>query len=110
MTFRRLRARCASLAGVGQAISPRVRGVKFRRRSSLACLAAKPWPTAGVRTAAGPSRNTTVVITADARLISRCQRARRMGRSPSDVVFVEPASLREQMKSMLELAVSNYQK
>jgi len=50
------------------------------------------------RTAAGPSRNTTVVITADARLISRCQRARRMGRSPSDVVFVEPASLLRQLE------------
>ena len=51
-----------------------------------------------LRTAAGPSRNTTVVITADARLISRCQRARRMGRSPSDVVFVEPASLLRQLE------------
>ena len=50
------------------------------------------------RTAAGPSRNTTVVITADARLISRCQRARRMGRSLSDVVFVEPASLLRQLE------------
>jgi predicted DNA-binding transcriptional regulator YafY len=27
-----------------------------------------------------------------------------------DAEIVEPASLREQMKSMLELAVSNYQK
>jgi hypothetical protein len=38
------------------------------------------------------SRNTTIVITADARLISRCQQARRESSSLSDVIFVEPAS------------------
>ena len=34
------------------------------------------------------TRNTTIVITGDARLISRCQQARRQGSSLSDVIFV----------------------
>ena len=44
------------------------------------------------------TRNTTVVITADTRLISRCQQARRQGSSLSDVIFVEPASLLQQLE------------
>ena len=43
-------------------------------------------------------RNTTVVITADAKLISRCQQSQRAGRSISDVIFVEPASLLMQLE------------
>lgn len=43
------------------------------------------------------TRNTTIVITGDARLISRCQQARRQGSSLSDVIFVEPASLLQQL-------------
>lgn len=44
------------------------------------------------------TRNTTIVITGDARLISRCQQARRQGSSLSDVIFVEPASLLQQLE------------
>jgi len=45
---------------------------------------------------AGVARNATVVVTADAGLISRCQRARRESSTLSEVAFVEPASfLRE---------------
>ena len=44
------------------------------------------------------TRNTTIVITGDARLISRCQQARRQSRSLSDVIFVEPASLLQQLE------------
>ena len=44
------------------------------------------------------SRNTTIVITADAGLISRCQYARRVSSSLSDVIFVEPASLLQQLE------------
>lgn len=44
------------------------------------------------------ARNSTIVITADARLISRCQQVRRRGRASSDVVFVEPASLLQQLE------------
>lgn len=44
------------------------------------------------------TRNTTIVITADARLISRCQQARRQSSSLSDVIFVEPASLLQQLE------------
>ncbi|KAL9191235.1 hypothetical protein ACHAXT_000941 [Thalassiosira profunda] len=44
------------------------------------------------------SRNTTIVITADAGLISRCQEARRRSSSLSDVIFVEPASLLQQLE------------
>lgn len=44
------------------------------------------------------SRNTTIVITADAKLISRCQIARRESSSLSDVIFVEPASLLQQLE------------
>ena len=44
------------------------------------------------------TRNTTVVITADAKLISRCQQSQRAGRSISDVIFVEPASLLMQLE------------
>eukprot|EP00804_Cyclotella_cryptica_P028322 CCRYP_013190-RA/>CCRYP_013190-RA protein AED:0.03 eAED:0.03 QI:179/1/1/1/0.75/0.6/5/1611/876 len=43
-------------------------------------------------------RNTTIVITADAKLISRCQEARRQSTSFSDVIFVEPASLLQQLE------------
>lgn len=43
-------------------------------------------------------RNSTIVITADARLISRCQQARRKSSSLSDVIFVEPASLLQQLE------------
>ena len=44
-------------------------------------------------------RNTTVVITADTKLISRCQQAQRAGKSLlSDVIFVEPASLLMQLE------------
>ncbi|KAL7550913.1 hypothetical protein ACHAWF_014126 [Thalassiosira exigua] len=43
-------------------------------------------------------RNSTIVITADARLISRCQQARRKSNSLSDVIFVEPASLLQQLE------------
>jgi len=43
-------------------------------------------------------RNTTIVITADARLISRCQQARRKSCSLSDVIFVEPVSLLQQLE------------
>ena len=44
------------------------------------------------------SRNSTIVITADARLITRCQQARRQSNSLSDVIFVEPASLLQQLE------------
>lgn len=44
------------------------------------------------------TRNTTIIITADARLISRCQQARRQSSSLSDVIFVEPASLLQQLE------------
>ena len=44
------------------------------------------------------TRNTTIVITGDARLISRCQQARRQGSSLSDVIFVEPTSLLQQLE------------
>lgn len=44
------------------------------------------------------TRNTTIIITGDARLISRCQQARRQGSSLSDVIFVEPASLLQQLE------------
>jgi len=44
------------------------------------------------------SRNSTIVITADARLITRCQQARRKSNSLSDVIFVEPASLLQQLE------------
>jgi len=44
------------------------------------------------------SRNSTIVITADARLITRCQQARRKSNSVSDVIFVEPASLLQQLE------------
>mmetsp|Transcript_6861 Transcript_6861/g.14091 ORF Transcript_6861/g.14091 Transcript_6861/m.14091 type:complete len:1018 (+) Transcript_6861:102-3155(+) len=44
------------------------------------------------------SRNATIVITADAKLISRCQQARRKSSSLSDVIFVEPASLLQQLE------------
>lgn len=44
------------------------------------------------------SRNSTIVITADARLITRCQQARRQSNSVSDVIFVEPASLLQQLE------------
>lgn len=43
-------------------------------------------------------RNTTIVITADGKLISRCQVARRESSSLSDVIFVEPASLLQQLE------------
>lgn len=43
-------------------------------------------------------RNTTIVITADAKLISRCQEARRQSSSFSDVIFVEPSSLLQQLE------------
>lgn len=43
-------------------------------------------------------RNTTIVITADSRLISRCQQARRKSESLSDLVFVEPTSLIQQLE------------
>ena len=43
-------------------------------------------------------RNTTIVITADSRLISRCQQVRRRSESLSDLVFVEPASLLQQLE------------
>ena len=44
------------------------------------------------------SRNSTIVVTADARLITRCQQARRQSNSLSDVIFVEPASLLQQLE------------
>mmetsp|Transcript_1178 Transcript_1178/g.2485 ORF Transcript_1178/g.2485 Transcript_1178/m.2485 type:complete len:964 (-) Transcript_1178:109-3000(-) len=44
------------------------------------------------------TRNNTIVITADARLISRCQQARRKSSSLSDVIFVEPTSLLQQLE------------
>ena len=47
-----------------------------------------------------PSRNSTIVITADARLITRCQQARRQSNSLSDVIFVEPASLLQQLDTI----------
>ncbi len=43
-------------------------------------------------------RNVTIVITADAKLITRCQQARRKSSSLSDVIFVEPASLLQQLE------------
>jgi hypothetical protein len=45
-----------------------------------------------------PSRNTTIVITGDVGLISRCQQARRQSSSLSDVIFVEPTSLLQQLE------------
>lgn len=44
------------------------------------------------------SRNTTIVITADAKLISRCQIVRRESSSLSDLIFVEPSSLLQQLE------------
>jgi len=44
------------------------------------------------------TRNSTIVITADSRLITRCQQARRKSNSVSDVIFVEPASLLQQLE------------
>lgn len=44
------------------------------------------------------SRNTTIIITADAKLISRCQIARRESSSLSDLIFVEPSSLLQQLE------------
>lgn len=44
------------------------------------------------------ARNNTIVITADRRLIDRCQQARRKGASLSDVIFVEPTSLLQQLE------------
>lgn len=52
----------------------------------------------GNEDSAHESRNTTIVITADCKLISRCQVARRESSSLSDVIFVEPASLLQQLE------------